>query len=170
MTMIELVITVTFTAVALGAIVSTLTASIFLGTSNRESNLAMSAARSAIERVRGEPFAQAFASFNADPADDPGGAGTAPGNAFDVPGLSPRPGDPDGRVGEILFPGDGLTLREDAVDALLGLPRDLSGDGVVDAADHAGDYTLLPVRVRLRWRGEAGNRQVEYVTYIAELP
>jgi type II secretory pathway pseudopilin PulG len=166
---LELAITVTIMAVALGAIVSTLTASIFLSSANRESHQAMLAARSAVERVRGETFANAFATFNADPADDPGGPGTAPGNAFDVPGLSPQAADPDGRVGEILFPGDGFQLREDVVDAGLGLPRDLSADGEIDAADHAGDYVLLPVQVRLRWRGESGNREVEYVTYLMEM-
>jgi hypothetical protein len=161
---------VTVLAVALGAIVSTLTASIFLGDANRESHLAMLAARSAVEQLRGEPFAQAFATFNADPSDDPGGPGTAPGSGFDVPGLSPQRGDPDGRVGQILFPGDGSQLREDAADPGLGLPRDLSGDGLVDAADHATDYVLLPLRVRLRWRGKSGDREVEYVTYLAERP
>ncbi len=148
---------------------SSLVASISLKATNRETHLARLAAQSALDRIRGETFANAFRLFNANPADDPGIAGSAPGNSFVVPGLSPQPGDPDGRVGEILFPGNGNTLREDTVDAGLGLPRDLDGDGIVDAADHAANYVLLPVRVRLRWRGETGNRQIEFVSTIVNL-
>ena len=159
----------TFMAVALGAVVSSLVASISLKNTNRESHVAMLAAESALERIRGETFANAFRMFNANPADDPGGAGTAPGNSFAVTGLSPRTGDADGRAGEIQFPGDGNTLRENVVDAGLGMSRDLSGDGVVDNADHSGDYVVLPVRVRVQWQGETGDRELEIVGTVVSL-
>jgi hypothetical protein len=83
---------------------------------------------------------------------------------FDVPGLSPREGDPDGRVGEIILPVaegvDGPELREDV--AL----RDLNGDTVLDVVNHAADYVLLPVTVRLEWRGRSGPRQIELRTLL----
>ena len=52
-------------------------------------------------------------------------------------------------------------LREDVVDASVGMPRDLNADGAVDAFDHADDYVLLPVSVRLEWRDASGDRNVE---------
>ncbi len=169
-TLIELSITIAFLAIAFGAVVSTLTASIYLNKSNSESHEAYLAGCSAIERLRSARFDEAFAAFNADPTDDPGGVGKALGNAFDVSGLSPQSGDADGRVGEIVFPGDGFDLREDAVNAELGLPCDLNGDGLVDNKDHSGNYKLLPVVVRVRWRGEAGDRVLEFTTLLTEMP
>jgi hypothetical protein len=58
-------------------------------------------------------------------------------------------------------------LREDAVNSLLGMPRDLNGDGAVDAASHASDYKLLPVQVRVRWRSPSGPGVVELHTLLA---
>jgi Tfp pilus assembly protein PilV len=48
-------------------------------------------------------------------------------------------------------PRSGTDLREDAVDAAYGLPYDLSGDGVIDAQPHQGDYVVLPVAIRFSW-------------------
>ncbi len=126
----------------------------------RETALAYEGLRAAAEELQAAPVTQAFASFNDDPNDDPGGAGAAPGSAFDVLGLSPQADDPDGRVGRIVFPTVGGALREDLDDPGLGLPRDLSGDGVVDAADHADDYVVLPARVIVEWRGANGDRSL----------
>ena len=169
-TLIELTIGIAFLAIAFGAVVSTLTASIYLNKSNSESHEAFLAGCSAIERLRSARFDEAFAAFNADPNDDPGGVGQALGNSFDVTGLNPQSGDADGRVGEIVFPGDGFSLREDAVNADLGLPCDLNGDGLIDNKNHSADYKLLPVVVRVRWRGESGERLLEFTTLLTEMP
>jgi hypothetical protein len=155
-------------AIAVTSLMSLVVSSIQLGRVNRETALAHQAARRICEEIQVDAFAEIFARRNALAADDPGGAGTAPGAAFDVLGLQPRAGDPDGRVGEILFPTIGAELREDLVDAGLGMPRDLDGDGGVDGADHAGDYVVLPVRVRVAWRGVTGERQIEAVTLLME--
>lgn len=136
----------------------------------RESDRATQAARRVLESIQAEPFAEAFRRYNSLAADDPGGAGTAPGANFSVPGLTAAEGDADGLPGEVIFPSVAATpgqLREDAVDAALGTPRDLDGDGVVDAADHANDYLLLPVRVRVRWRSASGTGVAELRTMIA---
>ena len=111
------------------------------------------------------PRAEVFARYNATAADDPT-SGDSPGAAFDVVGLAPLPGDPDGRVGSIEFPGDGIELREDDVDRDLGMPRDLNGDGILDASDHALDYLLLPVRVTVSFAGQGGPRTISFVTYL----
>ncbi|MCI0635908.1 MAG: hypothetical protein L0206_18620, partial [Actinobacteria bacterium] len=123
------------------------------------------AALSAVDQVRSVPFAEAFARFNATADDDL--AGTCPGSSFDAPGLEAVPADPDGLPGEILFPGDGFLLSEEVDDASLGMPRDLSGDGAIDGADHAADYVVLPVKVRVEWTGPSGPRRIEVVTTLA---
>jgi len=125
---------------------------------NQESAIAQQSARRMLEQIQDANFAQVFATYNQSTADDPGGVGTAPGKDFVVRGLRPVNNDADGRVGEILFPMVGTQLRENVNDTALGMPRDLSGDAVTDAADHASNYVLLPVTIRLRWRGVTGNR------------
>jgi hypothetical protein len=133
---------------------------------NAERALATEAARQRIEEMKSRPLGQVLALFDDDPANDPGGAGTAPGGTFTVPGLAARTDAVDGAVGRTLFPLAGAALREDIVDLGLGMPRDLDGDGVVDALDKSGDYVLLPVRVRVEWRGAAGNAFVELRTVL----
>ena len=113
-------------------------------------------------------YFEVFAAFNEDAADDPEGAGTAPGADFAVPGLSALSSDADGMVGKIIFPTIAGELREDVTDAALGMPRDLNGDGVTDSADHSGDFVLVPVRIRLEWRGSAGPRDMEFHTLLAD--
>lgn len=139
---------------------------------NHEVTLAKEAARSMIETLQAEPFDDVFASYNATGEDDPGVAGSAPGASFDVAGLDPRTNDADGRVGTVLFPtlsGAPEALREDAFLPQLGMPRDLNGDGNVDAVDHSGDYRLLPVIVRVEWRSATGASQLELKTMLGGL-
>jgi hypothetical protein len=55
---------------------------------------------------------------------------------------------------------------------MLGCPRDLNADGLVDAADHRGDWVILPVRVRLQWMPRGGTtrpRTFEMFTMLARL-
>lgn len=59
-------------------------------------------------------------------------------------------------------------LREDFVDEELGMPRDLNGDNVIDAEDHSEDYVVLPVRVRMSWKGLGGNRSTQLHTMFTE--
>ncbi|MFI5402085.1 MAG: hypothetical protein ACHQ1G_04040 [Planctomycetota bacterium] len=79
--------------------------------------------------------------------------------SFAVPGLKPRSGDADGTIGELIFPvaqgAEGLELREDVA------KRDLNGDGVIDTEDHSNDYVILPVTVKVEWKGTRGTRQIE---------
>lgn len=166
-TLTEITMALAIFATMAGALVFSLTRAKYLSRTSRERAMALEGAQSMMERVRGEAFDQAFFLFNATPGDDPPGA-LAPGCNFAVPGLSVRQGDPDGFVGQVLFPGDGLTLREDVQDRDWGLPRDLDLDKQIDNIDHATDYRILPVRVRVSWRGPAGDEQVELVSSLVE--
>ena len=136
----------------------------------REAARATQAARGVLERIQAEAFPEAFRRYNGSSADDPGGAGTAPGNQFDVAGLSARSDDPHGRVGAVLFPTPTNapgTLSEGVSDARWGMPRDLNGDGTVNsAANYASDYRILPVRVVVEWVGAAGQGRVQLDTML----
>jgi hypothetical protein len=71
-------------------------------------------------------------------------------------------------TGRIIFPEsiDTGELREDIEDEALGMPRDLNGDGEIDAVNHAKDYLLLPVRIRVEWSGLTGDRSYELYTVL----
>lgn len=136
-----------------------------------EWTVAQEAARGVIETLHAADFADVFARYNDDASDDPA-SGASPGAGFAVASLSPMAGDADGLAGEIVFPTThvlgALELREDAFVPRLEMPRDLNGDGVVDDEDHAGDYRILPVLVRVEWRSPAGKARLEMATLLAD--
>lgn len=171
--LIEVSIAAVVLVTAIGSLVGTLIYGMRLSRSSEETAIAQDAARQILERMQGVSFDEIFATFNTDPEDDPEGPGSAPGGAFQAFGLNVRPGDPDGLTGRILFPtrlapSGRLLLVEDAEDPPLGMPRDLNGDGLVDSLDHAGDYVVLPVTVRLEWTGASGDRVHDFQMLLVE--
>jgi len=76
---------------------------------------------------------------------------------FDVPGLRGT------QVGTVLVP---PTLGENLNAPSFGLPQDLNLDGRTDSVDHASDYRLLPVRIRIEWDGATGRRNYELFTVL----
>jgi len=162
---VEILISATVFLLVSGAVVTTLVASSALNLTNRETVLAAQAAESMIEELKSAPFDEVFARYNDTKGDDPA-TGVSPGIGFAVAGLNARADDADAMVGSIAFPGDGVELREDGADVDLGLPRDLDRDGAVDDQDKAASYRILPVRVRLDWRGANGNRSLELLTVL----
>lgn len=135
----------------------------------REGALAAEAAREVLETMQAEDFRNLFRRYNGDPADDPLGFGSAPGPNFAIAGLDPQDGDADGFVGRIEFPvaaGAPGVLREDVDLPAMGMPRDLNGDNVEDAADHKSDYRMLPVIVRVTWRGRATDSEAVFRTVL----
>ena len=169
LTMVELSVAIAVLTVCVYMLSQTVLATIAQAPVKRERAEAMEAARSVLERIRNEEFAEIFALYNADESDDPDGPDTAPGNLFAIPGFEPVPGDADGFVGEVVLPGPGPTLLENASFPELGLPRDLNGDGMVDAFDHAWDHVVLPIMVRLEWQSRLGPRRLEVFTMLANL-
>lgn len=160
--MVEVLVALVALLIVLGGVTSSLFASSKLVQASREASLAVDGAQSALAELATVPFDEVYARFNDDPSDDP--TADSPGADFDVAGLSNRGADPDGHVGRITFPGDGVTLREDDPDASLGMPRDLNLDGAIDALDHATDYRVLPVRVVVEWQSGFGERRVMLTT------
>ena len=160
--LLDITIAMTVMTVGFGAVIYAMVGAMSLSRFAQERSAALAAAESALEALQGETFSEVFARFNATPGDDPP-LGASPGPNFPAPGLSPVPGDPDGMPGQIEFPGNGVLLSEGVVDADLGMPRDLDGDGLQNGTFATG-YIVLPVRVRVSWNGTRGNSQLVLVT------
>jgi prepilin-type N-terminal cleavage/methylation domain-containing protein len=162
LTLVELVVVIAILTVSVAMFAQTISASARLDPVANETMLAAEGARLKLEDMKAVELADLYRLYNANATDDPGGPGTAPGNTFSIEGLSPAT--VGGVVGRIDFPVSGKQLREDVADAALGMPRDLDGDGAIDTADHAGDYIVLPVRIRVEWAsktGKGGKRWME---------
>jgi hypothetical protein len=171
--LIEVTILALLLLVAVGGLSGAVLSSMRLARVTEESALADEAARGLAARMQVTDFGSIFAAYNGFAGDDPVGI-TSPGAAFDVRGLTPRRDDLDGRVGRIVFPtvelvGGALALREDVLDARLGMEngRDLNGNGTA-TDDVTFDYQLLPARVIVEWTGAAGNRSYELDLVMAE--
>jgi hypothetical protein len=157
-TFVEVVCVLSFLALGLLALAAAIGSGMKTVAVNREIDVAAHAARETLERLQDPAvdFERVFSSYNNDPDDDP--SPDAPGGVFAVDGLR-------GAQGEIVFPtgGDsGFELREDVAD------RDLDGDTEIDQENHATNYLLLPVTVRIRWEGVAGRRSVEFTTVLGK--
>lgn len=167
MTLLEVTISIAVMTIAMAMFSSVITATTRIGTEKRLASVASHAARSQLERLRCQPFAEVWRLYNESPADDPGGAGSGPGPHFEVPGLKPVQGDVDGFVGRVVLPHVGTALLENALDERFGLPRDLNGDTLIDESDHAVNYEILPVMVELEWDTPLGPRRLEMHTMLA---
>lgn len=172
LTLVEIAITLSITITILLSFSQALTMSMLTSQSNREAAVATDAARQMMESLQASDFATLFAANNSVVGDDPAGE-TVRLASFAVAGLTPQQDDADGLCGEILMPelaaGGASELREDVQDFALNMPRDLNGDGLVDALDHSDDYQILPVIVRIEWRGAAGPGRVQFKTILSNL-
>lgn len=174
--MVEFLVAVPLALIAIVLLVSTMTAAAKQRTVHRVNAAVSYEARSVLERMIAIDTSTVWSLYNENPFDDPGGPGTAPGRHFSIPGLKTLASDGDGFVGEVILPAFNVgtplapvwALREDAIDGELGLPRDLNGDHVIDSADHANDYRILPVRVRVEWQGELGPRRFELASTLVD--
>lgn len=157
--MLEVMLVMVVMTLAVSMLSSTITSTAKMGTLQLENSVASEAARERLEYMRIQTFGELFARFNTEPADDPGGPGTAPGAHFPVPGLTPREGDADGMCGHIRFPEDFGELRESTFDEKLGMPRDLNLDGKISFSDVADSYQLLPVEIQIQWESRGIPRE-----------
>lgn len=170
-TLVDVMLAAVVLAVAISGLSGSMLVALSLNRVNRDTAVAQQAARRAIEEIESRNFAETFAAYNGNAGDDAGLGSPAVGAGFAVPGIEPLPGDADGMCGRVIFPvqtvGGAENLREDVVDAALGMPRDLNGDNLVDAADHSADYRLLPVRIRVEWQGVTGPRRIDMETMLS---
>lgn len=169
---VEVVIAAVVVIVAVLGAMTAMVSSMGLTRVNHDTAVARQAAQQQLEELQGVPFTEIFAVYNDTTVDDGLAVTPAVGANFAVPGLTPQANDVDGMCGEIWFPVDPATpeeLREDVVDAGLGMPRDLDMVGGVEIGVPKSDvYVILPVRVRVQWRGANGNQAVELETVLAQ--
>lgn len=149
------------TTIALGMYARTMASARTLDPVATESAIAASAIRTKLEEMRNHPFHEIYALYNDNPADDPGGAGTAPGAHFAVADLLPPTA--NGVCGTIILPVKEGMLREDVTDEMLLMPRDLNADGAIDTLDHSADNVVLPIRVRVDWIAKNSRGATRYL-------
>lgn len=169
MTLLEVMLSISVMTIAMVMFSGVVSSTARMGGEKRRASVAAQAARSQLEAMRCRPFRELWALYNEDPLDDPAGKGSAPGPHFTVDGLEALEGDADGFVGTIVFPQTDGQLVESVAIGDLGLPRDLNGDTLLDDKDHASDYAILPIKVRLEWRSEYGPRKLEMHTMIVNM-
>lgn len=161
---LEAAVTLSILTIALLAMTTTSVTMYNLKETDRLRRTASAAMQSLVEDVR------AFA-FSARDADGgwarevltsyaPGGA---LGDRFDAPGLEPWPGEPS--VFSVTVVRD-ETLTDQELGIELGMPRDLDNDGEISNDDVIAGARMLPVIVRARWAGRAGNREVVQAFYV----
>ena len=80
MTLVEVMVAVLILTVSVYLLSSNITAAIAHSSIKRERAIAVEASMNILERMRSERFDELFALYNAVAGDDPGGAGTAPGD------------------------------------------------------------------------------------------
>jgi prepilin-type N-terminal cleavage/methylation domain-containing protein len=168
--LLEVVVASSVALIALLALAASLSNSVLVTQQNREYSLAMEAARQKLEEIDAYDFRTAFAAYNESTGDDPPGA---PGSGFSVTGLTVRDSDADGLQGRVLLPTN-LTQDKEVDETRTaeicgnGVNLDLNGDG--DTTDSFNPttqrYRLLPVRVRIEWKGAAGDSTYEMCTVL----
>ena len=94
------------------------------------------------------------------------GGGGNPGPTFNVRGLDAWEG--EASLGTIRIITD-ETDTDGILGVNLGMPKDLNADGDVLSTDVTADAQLLPVIVRIRWEGAAGQREFTQGFWIARM-
>jgi type II secretory pathway pseudopilin PulG len=158
-TMVEALIAISVIVAALLTTIGAMSSSMRASRTVDEREAAVRAVAAKVAEIEAADFAALFANYDPDPNDDPLGPGTAPGATFDIPNFKAQDGSAS-PVGSIVLPMIGGQLREDADMPELGMPRDLNGDGKIDALDHKSDYQLLPILVRASWHGIDGDASI----------
>ena len=177
MTLVELAVAMAVFVIATGMLLQLIAAGKGLRETARQEWHATSEAQNVLEHMRSMPFRDLVRSFDPDPLNDPGGPGTAPGPWFSAAGLAPLASAVGDTIGEVLLPvvnvgtdvAPDWQVREDLGEPLLGLPRDLTGDAVVSSLDCSSSCTILPVLVRMRWRGRFGPRELRFFSSFTEM-
>jgi hypothetical protein len=58
------------------------------------------------------------------------------------------------------------SVTDEQLGVELGLPRDLNADGDQIDTDVSGDARLLPVIIRIQWRGQGGEQNLVHGFYV----
>jgi hypothetical protein len=135
-----------------------------LGRQNRERTLAHNAMHAVAERINS---ASAVAALEASTWNETlisaYGPGGSVGNTFDVRGLTAPDGEP--AVGSILIVTD-ETATDAELGVIMGMPRDLNGDGDASDADVSSTASMLAVVVSTTWQSENATVTLRHPLYV----
>lgn len=135
-----------------------------LGRQNREKAQAFNAVHAIAERLNS---ASAIASVEpgtwAKTMLDSFGSGGVVGNTFDVVGLTA--GKDDLQVGTIQIITD-ETLTDKELGTVMGMPRDLNGDGDMTDTDISLDARMLPIIITAKWRNKGLDAFIKHPLYV----
>jgi type II secretory pathway pseudopilin PulG len=144
-TVLEAAVSLTLLAVALLSLWGTL---VYCSRSNvaaEQRMKALNAAQAKIEELKSVPFESLINEF---------GPAGATGDTFDVPSIDE---DRTKASGQIAF----FVDETDSHGEVLGFPLDLNGDGDSEDLDVSEAFSILPVRVSVRWDGVLGEQRVD---------
>ena len=135
-----------------------------LGRQNRERTIGHNAIHGVAERLNSaSAIAAVDTSTWAQTLLDAYGPGGTVGDSFDVTGLTPPQGVE--AVGQIQIITN-ETLTDAQLGVVMGMPRDLNGDGDALDVDVTGTASMLPVIVSTTWRGEVNTVVLRHPMYI----
>ncbi|MEE8466854.1 MAG: prepilin-type N-terminal cleavage/methylation domain-containing protein, partial [Planctomycetota bacterium] len=166
-TLIEVMIAMIVLLIALMALTSTSLVVHSVNESDRLRRKALSGLRTAVERrqSRSTALIDSDTGWANDLVLAYGGGGN-PGPLFSVRGLDPWEG--EASLGTIQIITD-ETDTDGILGVNLGMPKDLNADGDTLSTDVTADAQLLPVIVRVRWEGAAGQREFTQGFWIARM-
>lgn len=149
-TMLETMIALFVAAVALMGLLSAISSIMRLTDSNHQQITAVNIARQKLSDLQNASFQTVFAAYG--PSSDR--------NKSTVKDL-------EGGTCKYIFPANSAgKLDETVVDAELGMPQDLNGDGDAADTDVSTSYKVLPVRVQITWDTPNGTREVKLNTML----
>ena len=165
-TMVELAIAMSMLMIGLVSAASATMRMQHLRKQNRERVVAQNALRSMGERIHAQAYRDSLDHPDAwaqNVLDAFGPDGTLKG-VFDVEFLSPPNEDQE-------FPGTiQVVVDETTTDAALGMdlgmPRDLNGDGDAADLDVSADACILPVVLRIEWKGQQGLQEISHGFFV----
>lgn len=165
--LVDICISLVILAIAMGVLVGSVFSAMRISQANEATATANHALRGVLETLSARTIQDVFALCNAEAADDLPGEDPDDTLVLPVELMSDANGEPLS-VSVTLPVEDGApgVLREDLEMPELGLPRDLNGDGAIDAADHSGDCVVLPILLTLEWTGPSGTQKVQMATLL----
>ena len=158
LTMVELMLVMVILVVAILGFVFGLGVSVQNVSATKQSYVALNAARSKIEEMKGNTFADIYNGYG------PGSGSESFAVTYDEEGNTytlEKPG--AGNAGEIIF-----CVNETSIPADFGWGStyDLNGDGDATDVDVSANYKLLPTIVRISWRDSYGEREQDVATVL----
>lgn len=157
-TMVELMFVMVIIVIALLGFVFGLGVSVQDVSASKQSYVALNAARSKIEEMKGERFRHLYTDYG------PGAAGETFAVSYEEEGNTyTLEADEGAPAGTVIFCVDETTIPGDFAWVST---YDLNGDGDSGDTDVSGEYKILPVIVRVSWLDSYGARNLDVPTIL----